>query len=445
MKIPVTPKPLPELLTQESANLSKILSASIGPTPTGKYLHWDNLRHRDPPEGLTNEQWWAGVRFARLGLERNLPLIDKKGDPFTFSMPPLVAEYLHDIDSRGSGRIAMPSEVSNAETKTRFLVSSLIEEAITSSQLEGASTTRKRAMEMFRLGKRPADKSEQMIFNNMRGMEFIRQNQDKQLTAKLVLAIHTEMMQDTIEEKDLGRLQTLDDERVNVISNDTQKVVHEPPPADQLPDRLQTMCDFANGVGETEFFHPVIRAIVLHLWLAYDHPFEDGNGRTARALFYWSMLNSGYWLFEFISISSILRQASGQYARAYLYTESDANDATYFVVHQLRVIKTALHKLERYLEKKTREIQQAENLLHGVDWLNYRQLALLSHALRKPHADFTINSHKVSHRIAYATARADLLSLVKIGLLEQRTIGNAMHFAVGDALLELLANSSQKD
>lgn len=445
MKIPVTPKSLSELLTQESENLSKILSASIGPTPIGRYLHWDNLRHRDPPEGLTNEQWWAGVRFARLGLVRNLPLIDKKGKPFTYSMPPLVAEYLHDIDSRGSGRIAMPSEVSNSETKTRFLVRSLIEEAITSSQLEGASTTRKRAMEMFRLGKRPADKSEQMIFNNMRGMEFIRQNQDKQLTPKLVLAIHKEMMQDTIEEKDLGRLQTLDNERVKVISNYTQKVVHEPPSADQLPDRLQAMCDFANGVGETEFFHPVIRAIVLHLWLAYDHPFEDGNGRTARALFYWSMLNSGYWLFEFISISSILRQASGQYARAYLYTETDANDATYFIVHQLRVIKAALHKLERYLEKKTREIRQTENLLQGVDSLNYRQLALLSHALRKPHADFTINSHKVSHRIAYATARADLLSLVRIGLLEQRTIGNAMHFATGDALLELLANSSQED
>ena len=445
MKIPVSPKSLNELLTQESAHLSKILSASIGPTPAGKYLHWDNLRHRSPPEGLTNEQWWAGVRFARLGLERNLPLIDKKGTPFTFSMPPLVAEYLHDIDSRGSGRIAMPSEVSNPETKTRFLVRSLIEEAITSSQLEGASTTRKRAMEMFRLGKRPADKSEQMIFNNLRGMEFIRQNQDKKLTPELVLAIHTEMMQDTIENKDLGRLQTLDDERVNVISNDTQKIVHEPPSADQLPDRLQAMCEFANGVGETEFFHPVIRAIVLHLWLAYDHPFEDGNGRTARALFYWSMLNSGYWLFEFISISSILRQASGQYARAYLYTETDANDATYFIVHQLRVIKTALHKLERYLEKKTREIRQAENLLQGVDWLNYRQLALLSHALRKPHADFTINSHKVSHRIAYATARADLLSLVKIGLLGKRTIGNAMHFAAGDALMELLANASKKD
>jgi len=445
MKIPVTPKPLFDLLAQETEQLSKVFSTSVGPVPTGKYLHWDNLRHRAPPDGLTSEQWWLAVRFARFGLQRNLPLQDKYGTPFTFNMPPLVTEHLHEIDSRGSGRIAMPSEVYSAETKTRFLVSSLIEEAITSSQLEGASTTRKKAMEMFRSGKRPTNKSEQMIFNNLRGMEFIRQNQDEPLTPELVLAIHTEMMQDTIEDRDLGRLQTLDDERVNVISNTTQTVVHEPPPADQLPDRLQAMCDFANGEHETEFLHPVIRAIVLHFWLAYDHPFEDGNGRTARALFYWSMLNSGYWIFEFISISSILRDASSQYARAYLYTETDENDATYFVVHQLQVINMALQALERYLEKKTREVRQAEKLLQGIGWLNYRQLALLSHALRKPHADFTINSHKVSHRVAYATARADLLSLVKIGLLEQRTIGNAMHFSAGDMLRDLIVSAEKGD
>lgn len=443
-KIPVSPNLLSELLTQESEHLSKILSMSVGPTPTGKYLHWDNLRHRTPPNGLTSEQWWLSVKLARFGTQRNLPLKDKFGTPFTFITPPLVTQYLHEIDSRGSGRIAMPSEVSSPETKTRFLVRSLIEEAITSSQLEGASTTRKKAMEMFRSGKHPTSKSEQMIFNNLRGMEFIRQNQEEPLTPELVLAIHSEMMQDTIDDKDLGRLQTIDDRRVDVISNVTHKVVHEPPPAGQLPDRLKTMCKFANATGETEFFHPVVRAILLHLWLAYDHPFVDGNGRTARALFYWSMLNSGYWIFEFISISSILRKASAKYARAYLYTETDSNDATYFLVHQLEVIHTALQELERYLEQKTKEIRQAETLLMGIDGLNYRQLALLSHALRKPNADFTINSHKVSHGVAYGTARSDLLTLVKIGLLEQRTIGNAMHFTAGDTLLNLLATSEKR-
>ena len=176
MRAPVTPKPLHELFDQESKNLSKIFAMSVSSTPTGKYLHWDNLRHRKPPKGLTSEQWWLAVKFARHGVQRELPLKDKHGKPFSFNTPPLVTQYLHDIDSKGSGRIAMPAEVSGSETKTRYLVRSLVEEAITSSQLEGASTTRKQAMEMFRAGKRPADRSEQMIFNNLRGMEFIQKH-----------------------------------------------------------------------------------------------------------------------------------------------------------------------------------------------------------------------------------------------------------------------------
>jgi Fic family protein len=62
--------------------------------------------------------------------------------------------------------------------------------------------------------------------------------------------------------------------------------------------------------------------------LGYEHPFEDGNGRTARALFYWSMLNQGFWLTEFLTVSKILRKAPAKYARSFLYTEQDSNDLT---------------------------------------------------------------------------------------------------------------------
>lgn len=438
MKIPVSPRHLKDLIDQETANISHILRIANSPTPIGKYLHWDNLRHRTPPADLTHEQWWLGVKFARFSLSRELPMTDKHGKPFSFTTPPLVTEHLHEIDSRGSGRIAMPNEVTNPQTKTRFLVRSLIEEAITSSQLEGASTTRQKAMEMFRSGRLPADKSEQMIFNNLQGMEFIRAHQGDELTPELVMAIHVEMMSDTIRDEDLGRLQTADEKRVHVASNKDQSILHEPPPAEQLPSRLEAMCDFANSKNEKEFLHPVVRAILLHLWLAYDHPFVDGNGRTARALFYWSMLNSGYWMFEFISISSILRKASTQYAKSYLYTETDDNDATYFIVYQLQVIRSALHALENYLERKTREIQKAESILRNHESLNYRQLALLSHALRKPDSSFTVNSHRTSHRVAYATARADLLNLVDQGLLDKRIRRGTMYFELGPVLIDLM-------
>jgi Fic family protein len=74
--------------------------------------------------------------------------------------------------------------------------------------------------------------------------------------------------------------------------------------------------------------------------LGYDHPFLDGNGRTARALFYWAAANNGYWLMEFISISQIIKQSPAQYGKSFLYSEYDENDVTYFIVHQLSVIDT---------------------------------------------------------------------------------------------------------
>jgi Fic family protein len=186
--------------------------------------------------------------------------------------------------------------------------------------------------------------------------------------------------------------------------------------------------------------HPVVRAILLHFWLAYDHPFEDGNGRTARALFYWAMLRQGYWLFEFISISSILKKAQAQYGRSFQYTETDDNDATYFINFQLEVIARALDAADKYLTRKTQEIADAERRLKECGEFNYRQLALLSHALRKPATEYTVKSHSVSHNVTAATARTDLHNLVEAGLLEERRpkSGRKVIYAVSPNLAKLV-------
>src|SRR5207302_11428896 len=135
------------------------------------------------------------------------------------------------------------------------------------------------------------------------------------------------------------RLQLPEEDRVAVFDN-RGALLHQPPPAEQLPKRLVTMCRFANSeLGGAGFVHPVIRAILLHFWLGYDHPFEDGNGRTARALFYWYMRTHGYWLVEYLSISRILQNAPAKYTRAFLLTETDERDATYFIVYQLEVLE----------------------------------------------------------------------------------------------------------
>lgn len=188
------------------------------------------------------------------------------------------------------------------------------------------------------------------------------------------------------------------------------------------------MVQFANrDADDGAFMHPVVRAVLLHFRLAFDHPFEDGNGRTARALFYWSMLHHDYRLFEFISISRFLKKAPAQYAQAFLHVETDGNDLTYFIAHQVDVIGRAIDELDQYLDTRVRQVQRIERMLERSTDLNPRQLALLAHAVRHPDAEYTTRSHQTSHNTAYATARADLFRLAELGLLDRRRVGRKTH------------------
>ena len=425
MKLPLAPPPLTDLVTRNRERLADVLRKPFEPTVRGRYEHWDRLRHLDAPDGMSREQWWLGIKLSRSSQYRRLPLLDVHGRPFVYMLPDQVQQALHRIDSQARGRIGTSEYVITPDIHDRFIVNSLIEEAITSSQLEGASTTRVVAANMLRSGRRPRDRSERMILNNYRAMEDVRRLCDAPLTMDDLMRLHATLAADTLDDPDAeGRIQGSDDERVQVWDNRDQQVLHTPPPAGELPDRMQAMLRFANeDVDDDPFVHPVIRAIALHFWLAYDHPFQDGNGRAARALFYWSMLRHDYWMFEFTSISRFLAEAPARYARAFLYTETDGSDLTYFIVHQVEVMLRALSEVESYIEKKIEQTRVVERMLNQATDLNHRQLSLLAHAIRHPDAEYTIRSHTTSHSVAYATARADLFKLAEVGLLEQRRIG----------------------
>jgi Fic family protein len=364
-----------------------------------------------------------------------------------FALPAPLLIDLHHIDRDAAGRIRSSNGTPPAEDAQRYLIGSLIEEAITSSQLEGASTTRKVAAAMLRSGRKPRDHHERMIFNNYRAMEHLRSLRDVRLTPAHILELHRILTGDTLDDpQDAGQLRRNDE--VQVIDTRDNTVLHEPPPHTELEARLQRLCDFANADEDSQpFVHPVLRAILLHFMIGYDHPFADGNGRTARALFYWSMARSGYWLMEYSSISHILRKAPARYMRAYLHTETDSNDTTYFLLHQLHTIRRAIAALHEYVERKSREQKETERLLAASPALrgrfNHRQVALLGHALRNEGEAYRVDAHQRSHSVVYQTARRDLLELEELGLLEKTKQGNAFLFFAPRDLRERLVNLSR--
>jgi Fic family protein len=439
MKIPQTPPPLKELMTrlQKPDRMMQLFSLMQAQKTRGEYLHWDKLRRHPAPDGFTHEEWWLATKLSRMDALRPIGLKDKQGRPFFFSVPELVMEELHQIDLGSGGKVSLPDQITNPQTRDRYLVSSLMEEAITSSQLEGAVTTREVAKEMIRTGRKPRDNSERMILNNYATMQRIRELKDRDLTPELVLDIHRLVTDGTMEDPTAaGRFRLPHEERV--VGDDYDKIVHIPPPAEELEERMKAMCAFANAETPDYFIHPAVRAILLHFWLAYDHPFYDGNGRTARALFYWAMIRRGYWLFEFISISKIIKKAPMKYSLSFLHTETDDNDLTYFLLAQTRVIRQAIAELHAYIRRKTEEFHDAESHMKALDLFNHRQVQLLLHAIKHPNHRYTFASHGKSHGIVYQTARADLLDLAERKMLESQKKGKQWIFIAPSDLSERL-------
>ena len=428
MKIPWSPPSADAILgAADPDSLRRIMDHMRHNSQETRYLHWDDLRHRKRAEGMTMAEEWASLKLLRSGTSRVLPLVSTAGERAQFVLTDEMSQMLMQVDKRCGGNVGALTPFTG-DDRDRILVSSLYEEAITSSQLEGANTTRKAAKEMLRTNRTPKTHGERMILNNFLAMDQIRADAATPLTLDSILEIHRLISAETLEDADdEGRFQLEDDTRVGVYwnTNGVDSLIHTPPSADLIPGRMSRLCDFANGVADSRFLHPVLRALTVHFWIGYDHPFVDGNGRLARTLFYRSMLGAGYWLAEFLSISSILRKRPSKYVRSYLLCETDGMDLTYFFIDQLQVVIRALDAFDQYLARRRQELETVSAILRGRSDLNHRQLSLLGRALRHPGEEWTIAGHQATHRVVYESARQDLLSLERLNLLDRFRRGQA--------------------
>ncbi|MFA5161275.1 MAG: Fic family protein [Elusimicrobiales bacterium] len=396
-----------------------------------KYYYWEQFRQLPMPAGISAEKAWAARKIYSFGQAREFPLRDRGGRHFSYWLPEQAQEWLHLID-RNSAVSARLEGMPSREERIRYIISSLMEEAIASSQIEGAAVTRKEAKEMLRSNRAPANRHEQMVVNNYRAIEEIRRNlKDASLTVEAIRRLHSIVTEGTLDTPaDSGRFRrSPEDDDVKVFDGEGT-ILHTPPSGAELEERMNRLIAFAND--DSEFMHPVVKAILLHFWVGYDHPFVDGNGRTARAIFYWHMLRSGYSPFEYISISRIVLKSSGQYMRAFLHSELDGGDATYFIMYNLRVIHDAASEIMRHIARKNEEAARSAGMLRKFPGLNHRQREILGDALKKPGRIYAIRRHAQIQNVAYGTAYADLMDLAKRGLMLKTKSGRNYVFIASE-------------
>ncbi len=436
MKIPEKAPSWLETLKNTNRSIQNFLSLRETIKKSNQeYLYWDQFKYLKFPEGIKPEEAWAALKLARLGQAKHITLTDKNKLLFSYSLPDQALKNLHFIDQNASGQILVEEPGVTKVEKPKYIIRSIMEEAITSSQIEGAATTRVVAKEMLRTGRKPENYAEKMIYNNYITITKIKEITDRPLTPELIKKIHGYITAGTLDDPfQEGNFRTED---VEVFDIDGQKVLHSPPSHVDIEKSIELLCKFANE-DEEDFVHPIMKGIILHFWLAYLHPFMDGNGRTGRALFYWYVLKKKYWLFEYLSISSIILKKRIQYYKSFLYSEMDDGDMTYFLMFHLCVIIEAIRELREYLERKQRESNLARRFLLKYPGLNYRQRFLLANAVERPDEVYTFEKHANIHDIVYETARTDLFELHKLGLLDMRKEGRKYYFNPAQGLKDRL-------
>lgn len=424
-------------------DISKYLSEYDATDKEGRYLHWNLLKWRVPRSEAN--AIWAAIKFKRTMIMKVTDLMDDKGNFFTYATPHSMEAKLHKVIKVAGGSVGvLGDKAASDKIQRKFLVSSLImEEAITSAQLEGASTTREVAKKMLEDEREPADEDERMILNNYFLLKNAEKSSKEPLTIDLILNFHKIATNKTTENNVIpGEFREDND---IFVEDDKGEVAHNPPCYKVIPERLQKLCDFANedhsGMNGGSFIPPVIKAIILHFMIGYEHPFRDGNGRTARALFYWFMLKNEYDLFRYISISKLLKDDPKGYGLSYMYTERDQNDLTYFIDFQLDIILDAFHELQAYLQSKTEEFNQVIELLENSEYsniLNFVQKDIIKKGTKEPGRIFTAKEISSSYEISENTARSYLNKLVEHKLLLPTKDGRTkLYFAPSDLMNRL--------
>ena len=379
------------------------------------YEYWDKVKYKPLPKGYTPEMLWTFVKASRL--RGMIPVWDKYG--INLCVTSQMQRICHDFDMK-FGSFWEADNDSQSSEKKYYLSSSLMEEAIYSSKMEGASTTRIVAKEMLRKKKSPQNKAQQMIVNNYTTIQYIVEHKDEPLTEKGLLYIHRLMTEKTLDNpEDAGRFRTNNEVVVaNMVEGD---IVHTPPTFEEIPEFVTTLCDFFNNDDQGTFIHPIIKGIVIHFMVAYMHPFVDGNGRTARALFYWYMLKENYKLTEYMSISRVIAKSKTSYEKSFRYTENDGNDMGYFVAYNLRALEISFQQLRDYIQRKQREKKAASAFMKAGN-INQRQALVLQWLTEEPDIIYTVKDLQEQFSVSSMTARKDLSELVRQGYLEEIAI-----------------------
>lgn len=431
----------PQLLASNVEATQEYLKHTAPLDDKGRYQHYDEFRHRVKAPAQP-EIAWGFKKFARMLQSNNvLPLGETGHGEGTLMgrlyLTPTIQKVASSVDQQATtAKLEWMMAKVGEQHQLKYLLADLFEdEAISSSQLEGAATTTVVAKDMLRQKRSPRTADERMIIGNYLMMNYAWEHRQEPLTIEFIQSLHKLGVEGIDDDKYTPGAFRMDDSVV--VADYDGDIVHQPPKAELLETRLQELCDWVNtdhnGVESKRYIHPMVKAILLHFCIGFEHPFRDGNGRVARGLFYWLMFKHDYEAFRYIAISTLLKQAATQYGKSYVYTETDGMDLTYFVDYQCGIIQQALKRFTEAYEQNVVAMQRFNSWLYGSGLLmklSDKQKAILIKFLNT--SDLKVPANTVSEELgcSYNTAASALKGMVRMGLLNTEMDGRQTLYSI---------------
>ncbi|WP_373484548.1 Fic family protein [Acetobacterium sp.] len=276
-------------------------------------------------------------------------------------------------------------------------------------------------------GYAPQDESEQRLWGMKKGLDFIS-NPANKITEATLYQLYMMTVGDFLEPEnqlELGRFYR--DDAVYIVG---EKIEHAGLPAHQLPAAMAQLVDFINSEDQ---LNDLLKAVIVHFYLAYLHPYFDGNGRMARMLHLWLLIQQGYPAALFQPLSDHINATRKDYYQAFSRVEDNHRisgivDVTPFLVY---FIEAVYHQLKPQTGVAADGLAVYQEAL-AAGLITAKEKALFEFVLAAyGRAEFSTKQlEKDFGAAAYATIRGFVLKFAELGLLGVHKYGNRNKYFV---------------
>ena len=389
-----------------------------------RYLTPEEIKHRLKQQGTSEAEWPAvSKQIVTTRKTGSISLFFKSIEPtFWFYPADVIHKKINEIETLGKHLYEQINK--NASFKNDFLLDSAIEEAITSAIYEGAHSTRAQAEQLIASGDKPKSKDEWMLINNFKAMKWVKSNQQKALTKEVILHLHRIVTENTLEGDDVNFQGKFRNDKVFVGTH--EGIAHS-----KVEQAINEMIELTTN--NPRYFHPLIKGILVHYFIGYIHPFFDGNGRAARALFYFKSMKNNLNYIELLSVSAYLRVHGKQYENSFVKVKDNEYDLTYFIDFCLDSMASSLKEVSR----KISYLLRMNDLQDRFD-LSPTQVGLMQRMAL--HKFRTIDIEEYAQQISKSRefARQELKGLLDLNLVSEVKVSKKLVFKVNAGKLKEL-------